>query len=83
MKLNPSKTQSIVVSRSRTVYPPHPDLSVCGHFIPVALYLQLLGITLDDKLVFKRHIMNLSPPLAQKGGVLHEFFKNFRDVHIV
>ena len=25
MKLNPNKTQSMIVSRSRTVFPPHPD----------------------------------------------------------
>ena len=28
MRLNPSKTQSMIVSRSRTVFPPHPDLLV-------------------------------------------------------
>ena len=26
MGLNPNKTQSLIVSRSRTVFPPHPDL---------------------------------------------------------
>ena len=26
MRLNPNKTQSMIVSRSRTVFPPHPDL---------------------------------------------------------
>ena len=28
MRLNPNKTQSMIVSRSRTVFPPHPDLLV-------------------------------------------------------
>ena len=28
MRLNPNKTQSTIVSRSRTVFPPHPDLLV-------------------------------------------------------
>ena len=26
MRLNPNKTQSMIASRSRTVFPPHPDL---------------------------------------------------------
>ena len=83
MKLNPSKTQSIVVSRSRTTFPLHPDLSVCDHIIPVAPYLKLLGITLDDKLTFERHIRTLSSSLAQKGGILRKCFKTFRDIDIV
>ena len=28
MRLNPNKTQSMIVSRSMTVFPPHPDLLV-------------------------------------------------------
>ena len=28
MRLNPNKTQCMIVSRSRTVFPPHPDLLV-------------------------------------------------------
>ena len=28
MRLNPNKTQSMIVSRSRTVFPQHPDLLV-------------------------------------------------------
>ena len=28
MRLKPNKAQSMIVSRSRTVFPPHPDLSV-------------------------------------------------------
>ena len=36
MKLNPSKTQSIIVSRSRTINPIHPPLLLCGLSIPVS-----------------------------------------------
>ena len=28
MRLNPNKTQSVIVSRSRTVFPPHPNILV-------------------------------------------------------
>ncbi|MEM8780580.1 MAG: reverse transcriptase family protein, partial [Cyanobacteria bacterium P01_G01_bin.49] len=83
MKLNPSKTQSIIVSRSRTVNPPHPLLTVCGQSIPVCSSLRLLGVTVDNKLTFECHIRKLVSSIAQRGGILRKCYKTFRDYDIV
>ena len=82
MKLNPMKTQSIIVGRSKTVNPGHPPLTVCGQDLPLASYIKLLGVTIDDKLTFEMHIRALSSSLARKGGVLRKCFKIFRDEDI-
>ena len=49
MRLNPNKTQSMIVSRSRIVFPPHPDLGVMFH----------------SKFTFERHIRSISSSVAQ------------------
>ena len=83
MKFNPAKTQSIIVSRSKTINPAHPVLSVCGQDLTVSSHLKLLGVTLDDKLTLEKHIRVMSSSLAQKGGILRKCYKFFQDVEIV
>ena len=80
MKLNPSKTQSIIVSRSKTINPVHPSLTLCGQSIPVFSSLKLLGVTTDDKLTFEGHNRSMSSSIAQKGGILRKCYKTFRDL---
>ena len=53
MKLNPRKTHLITISRSRTSYPPHPPLILCGPDLEVSTSLKFLGVTLDDTLTFE------------------------------
>ena len=67
MKLNPHKTQSIIISRSRTPYPSHPPLTLCGFDLEVSSSFKLLGVTIDDKLTFEKHIRNISSSIAQKN----------------
>ena len=72
MKLNPSKTHSMIVSRSRTDYPPHPPLHLCGTTLEVSNSLKLLGVTLDSKLTFEKHIRNMASSISQKTGILRK-----------
>ena len=51
MKLNPRKTHSITISRSRIPYPLHPPLTLCGINLEVSSFLKLLGVTLDVTLL--------------------------------
>ena len=83
MKLNPTKTQSIIVSRSRTVIPAHPVLTLCGQNLTVATHLKLLGVSLDDKLSFEKHNRTMSCSLAKKGGILRKCLKIFGDINLV
>lgn len=77
MKLNAKKTHSIIISRSRTLAPPHPCLQVSGEQIEDVTHLRLLGVTLDPKLTFEKHIRSLSSTIAQKIGLLRKCYKTF------
>ena len=75
MKLNPSKTHSIIVSRSKTPLPPHPRLSLCGTLLEVSSSLKLLGVFLDDKLSFEKHLRSVASSVAQKTGLIRKCFR--------
>ena len=75
MKLNPSKTHSIIVSRSKTPLPPHPRLSLCGTPLEVSSSLKLLGVVLDDKLSFEKHLRSVASSVAQKTGLIRKCFR--------
>ena len=74
MKLNAKKTQSLIFSRSRTVDPPHPSLVLAGVVIEEVDNMRLLGVTLDSKLTFEKHIRSLSSSIAQTTGLLRKCF---------
>ena len=58
MKLNASKTKTTIVSRSRTMHPKSPPLTVGGTVLKESddLDLVILGVTFDSKLTFQKHI---------------------------
>ena len=53
MKLNASKTQSMIVSRSRTLDPPHPDLLIDNVPLTTCNSFKILGVTIDSKFTFE------------------------------
>ena len=52
MKLNASKTKTMIVSRSRTMYPQPPPLTIDGTVLKESDDLDILGVTFDSKLTF-------------------------------
>ena len=56
MILNPNKIKASVVSRSRTVSPPHADLILAGVSIRASPNLDILGVKFDSKLAFEDHV---------------------------
>ena len=72
MKLNHRKTHSIIISRSRTPYPFHPPLTLCGLDLEVSSSLKRLGVTIDDKLTFEKHVRNIASSIAQKTGLIRK-----------
>ena len=79
MKMNPSKTQSMIVSRSRTLQPEHPDLILDNIPITVSDSFKILGVTFDSKFTFESHIRSISSSTAQRLGLLRKSFKIFND----
>ena len=60
MILNPNKTKALVVSRSRTVNPPHGDLVLSGVSICASPNLDILGVKFDRRSPSKTMCVALS-----------------------
>ena len=79
MKMNPNKTQSMIVSRSRTLQPQHPDLFIDNVPLTTSDSFKILGVTFDSKFTFESHLCSVSSMIAQKLGLLRKAYKIFSD----
>ena len=77
MKLNPNKTKTLIVSRSRTLTPAHSDLVLEGETLDVSNSLVILGVTLDSKMTFEQHVMNVTSSVARSMGIVRRASKVF------
>ena len=59
MKLNASKTKTMIVSRSRTMHPQLPPLTIDGPVLKESDDLDILGVTFYSKLTFKKHLRSV------------------------
>ena len=69
MKLNASKTKTIIVSRFRTMRHQSPPLTIGG---TVSDDLVILGVTFDSKMTFEKHLCSVSRPAYQRLGILRK-----------
>ena len=53
MKLNASKTKTMIVSRSCTMHPQSPPLTIGGTVLKESDDVVILGVTFDSKLTFE------------------------------
>ena len=60
MKLNATKTKTMIVSRSRTVHPQSPPLTIGGTALKESDDLVILGVTFDSKMTFEKHLRSVS-----------------------
>ena len=56
MKLNASKTKTMIVSSSRTMYPQSPPLTIDGTVLKESDDMDILGVTFDSKMTFEKHL---------------------------
>ena len=83
MKLNPNKSKELIVSRSRTIFPEHPNLFINGVLINTVDHLKLLSVTLDSKLTFELQLRNMSRAISPKLGILRKCKKVFENDDIL
>ena len=83
MELNPSKTKSIIFSRSRTVHPEHPTLSLGTTLIDNVQTVRLLGVTFDTKVTFESHLRSVTGIVSQKIGIMRKCWQMYRDNSLV
>ena len=72
MKLNASKTKTMIVSRSRTMHPQSPPLTISGTVLKESANLVILGVTFDSKMIFEKHLRSVSRAASQRLGILRK-----------
>ena len=69
MKMNASKTRAMIVSRSSTMHPQSPRLTIGGTVLKESNNLVILGVTFGSKMTWKRSIFALFPEQLFNGLV--------------
>ena len=72
MKLNASKTKTLIVSRSRTMHPQSPALTIGGTVLKESDDLVILGVTFNSKKTFEKHLRSVSREASQRFGFLRK-----------
>ena len=79
MKLNASKTKTMIISRSRTVHPHLPPLTLDGTVLKESADLVKLVVTFDAKMTFEKHLRSVSSDAAQRLGIMRKSWQVFND----
>ena len=83
MLLNPNENKALVVSRSRTVSPPHSDLVLSVVSIRASPNLDILGVKFDSKLTFEDHVRGIVSRISQRIGILRLVKRIFVDTSVL
>ena len=79
MKLNASKTKIMIFSRSRTMHPHSPSLTIGKTILKESDDLLILGVTFDSKMTFEKHLRSVSRAASQRIGILRKSWLVFHD----
>ena len=66
MKLNASKTKTMIASRSRTMYSQSPPLAIGGTVLKESEDLVILGVLFDFRMTFEKHLRSGSRAASQR-----------------
>ena len=69
MKLNASKTKTMIVSRPLTVHPQLTQLTLDGTVVKESADLVILGVPFDANMTFEKHLRSVSSAAAQRLGI--------------
>ena len=83
MTLNPNKTKALVVSKSRTVNPPHGDLVSSGVSICTSPNLDILGVKFDSRLTFKDPVCSIISHVSPRIGIFGLEKRAFVDTFVL
>ena len=81
--LNPDKTKALVVSRSRTVNPPHGNLVLSGVSNRAGPSLDIQGLKFDSKLTFEDHVRVIVSRVPQIIDILMLVKRIFVDTSVL
>ena len=79
MKLIASKTKTMIVSRSHTMHPQSPPLTIDGTALKESDELVILRVTFDSR-TFEKHLRSVSRAASsQRLGILRKSWRVFHD----
>ena len=73
------RQMTMIVSRSRTMHPQSPPLTIGGTVLKESDDLVLLGMTFDSKMIFEKHLRSVSRAATQRLGILRKSWQVFHD----
>ena len=80
MKLNASKkTKAIIDSRSLTMHPQSPALTIDGTVMKESDDLVILGMTFDSKMTFEKYLRSVCRAASQRLGILRKSWQVLYD----
>ena len=81
MKLNANKTNTMIVSRSHTMHPLSPHLTIGGTVLKESDNLVIFGVTFHSicKMTFEEHLRSVSRATSQRLGILRKSWRVFHD----
>ena len=74
--MNASKTKTTMVSKSRTMHPQSPALTISGIVLKEFDDLVILGVTFDSKMTFEKHLRSVSRAASQRLGILRKSWQS-------
>ena len=77
--MDASKTKTMIVSRSRTMHPQSPPVTIGGTVLKESADLVILGVTFDFKMTFEKHLRSVSRAASQRLGILKKYWRVFHD----
>ena len=69
----------MIVSRSLTMHPQSPALTIGGTVLMVSDDLDILGMIFDYKMTFEKHLRSVSRAASQRLGILRKSWRVFHD----
>ena len=79
MKLNASKTKTMIVFMSCTMHLQSPPLTIGGTVLKESDDLVILGETFDSKLTFENYLNWVSRAASQRLGIFRKSWRVFHD----
>ena len=77
MKLNESKTKTMIVSRSRTMHPQSLTLTIGRTVMKESDDLVVLLVNFEFKMTFEKHLLSVSRAASQRLGILRKSWQVF------
>ena len=77
--LNANKTNTTIVSMSRTMHPESPPLIIGRTILKESDDLVILGVTFGSKMTVEKHLRSVSRAASQRLGILRKSWQGFHD----